>query len=485
MIGRPVIEGANLLAMAVLARLVAPAEFGRYTIALIVLVLATIPTMAVHYPIVQRKQIDRDLLRTGQTITMLMGLGVCAFCVGASFTVVPLVFGARTAMLVRLMVPACFLNSVNTVQYALITRRLEFRRLSLLDMTTTLVGAAVSIPLAAMGLNAVGMVIGVIAGSTAGLILIWCWVRPPLPNFRLRAARDILRSGLPAASNSASLVGFQNCDYVIVGARLGALQAGYYFRAYTLGVSYQTKVSLLITSLGFPVLSRVPNEDEVHRLRQRMTQILTLIVFPLLTLLAIVAPKFVTWFYGSEWRAVVIPVQILAIGGGVMLVAQVVSTAMLGTGRARAVMLWGWGHFLTYAAAVFAVARLGLPAVAAAAVVVHTTFLIISYLQLFRGRIREAFVTLAKDVLPAAASCAGLVAVALPVSVSASKMGIPVVPYLLIVAIAGSAGYFLILRLWFPNELRYLGVLGQRLLPPRAHRLFGRMAGRPAPQSAS
>ena len=233
MIGRPVIEAANLLAVAVLARLVAPAEFGRYTIALIVLLLATVPTMAVHYPIVQRDQIDRDHLKTGQTITMLMGLGICAFCFAASYTVVPILFGARTAMLVRLMIPACFLNSVNTVQYAMITRRLEFRRLSLLDMTITLVGAAVSIPLAAMGLNGEAMVIGVTAGSTAGLILIWCWVRPPLPNFRLRAARDLLRSGLPAAANTASLVGFQNCDYVIVGARLGALQAGYYFRAYS------------------------------------------------------------------------------------------------------------------------------------------------------------------------------------------------------------------------------------------------------------
>ena len=38
MIGRPVIESANLFGAAVLARLVAPAEFGRYAIALIVLV---------------------------------------------------------------------------------------------------------------------------------------------------------------------------------------------------------------------------------------------------------------------------------------------------------------------------------------------------------------------------------------------------------------------------------------------------------------
>lgn len=483
MVARPFIEGANLLGVAVLARLVAPAEFGRYAIALIVLTLASVPTQTVQYTIVQRSQIDRDHLKTGVTLTILMGLAICALCLAASYTVVPILFGSRTAVLVRLMIPACFINSVNTVQIATLTRRLAFRRLSLLDMTITLGATVVSLPLAAIGLNGEAMVLGVIAASTIGFILLCCWIRPEVPNFRLRAARDLLRSGIPAASGAASLVGFQNCDYVIVGARLGTLQAGYYFRAYTLGVVYQTKVSQVMNSVGFPVLSRAASEDEVHRLRERMVHIVTLILFPLLAALAIVAPRFVTWFYGPAWQASVVPVQILTIGGAAMLVAQAVTVAMLGTGRARAVMWWGWGHFLAYGAAVFAVARLGLPAVAAAAVVVHTTFLIIAYLLLAKGHLRRAFKTLAKDVLPATTCSVALAAVAVPVSVFASTLGIPMLPYLLIIALAGGAAYFLSLRLWFPNELRQLRVLARRLLPPRVHRLSDRFM--PKPQSAA
>lgn len=467
-----VVEGVNLLGVVVLARLVAPAEFGRFAIALIVLLLATVPTWGVQYTIVQRHQIDRDHLKTGQTLSIVMGLAMCAFCFAASYTVVPILFGARTAVLVRLMIPACFINSVNTVQCAIIARRLEFRRSSLIDMTTSLVGAMVAIPLAVIGLNGSAIVLGVDAGSLAGFILICCWVLPPIPNFCLRAARDFARSGIPAASNAASLVCFQNCDYVIIGARLGALQAGYYFRAYALGVVYQTKVSEVLTTVGIPVLSRVRSEDEVHRLRQRMIQTITMILFPLLTALAIVAPKFVTWLYGPAWRASVVPVQILTIGGAAMLVAQTVTVTMLATGRPRAVMLWGWGHFFVYGGAVFAVARLGLPAVAIAAVTVHTTFLIISYLQLHHGSVRRAFKAVTKDLLPAAASSVCLAAVALPVSMLASTLGIPVLPYLLIIALAGGTGYFLSLRLWFPTELRDLGLFVGRLLPARAHRVF-------------
>ena len=185
MIGRPAIEAGNLLGVAVLARLVAPAEFGRYAIALIVLTLASVPTQAVQYSLVQRKQIDRDHLKTGVTLTILMGLAVCMLCFAASYTVVPVLFGARTAVLVRLMIPACLINSVNTVQIAIITRRLEFRRLSLLDMTITLFGTVASIALAAIGLNGTGLVLGVLVASSSGFILLCCSVPPRSRTFAL------------------------------------------------------------------------------------------------------------------------------------------------------------------------------------------------------------------------------------------------------------------------------------------------------------
>jgi O-antigen/teichoic acid export membrane protein len=480
-----VVEGTNLLGVALLARLVAPAEFGRYAIALIVLLLSTVPTWAVSYTIVQSEDIDRDHLKTGQTLSILMGLAMCVLSFAAAQTIVPMLFGGRTAVLVLLMIPACFINSVNTVQYAILSRKLDFRRLSLLDMTIAVVSTVVSIPLAIAGFNGAAIVLGVDVASLAGFILICCWVLPPIPNFRRHVARDFARSGIPAASNAASLICFENCDYVIVGARVGALRAGYYFRAYTLGVVYQTKVSQVITTVGLPVMSRVRSEDEVHRLRQRIIQTTTMILFPLLTALAIVAPKFVTWFYGPAWEASVVPVQILAIGGAAMLVAQAVTVAMLSTGRPRAVALWGWGHFVVYGAAVFAVAHMGLPAVAMAAAIVHTTFLIISYLQLYRGSVRRAFKAAAEDLLPAAASCVPLAAVALPASMLATTLGIPILPYLIIVAVAGGTGYLLSLRLCFPNQLRDLGVFAARLLPARAHRMFRWAIVRPVPQSAA
>jgi O-antigen/teichoic acid export membrane protein len=324
------------------------------------------------------------------------------------------------------------------------------------------------------------MVLATSVGTIAGIVLLCIWARPPKPNFNIPAARDLLHLGVPAASAAASQVCFWNCDYMIVSARLGALQAGYYFRAYTLSVQYQTKVTQLFFSIGFPVLSRVPTADEVEALRRKMVHAVTLPLFPLLAILAIVAPRFVPWFYGSAWSPAVPVVQILTIGGATMCVASALGVAMLANGRPRAIMRWGWGHFAVYACSVFALTRFGIAAVAVGAAVVHTAFLLICYLLLVRGSAIQAAKHLGKDLLPALASCIGLAVVALPASVIASRLQLPTLPSLVGVAIAGAIGYLIVLRACFWHAFVDLLPLARRVLPAKTVTFVARFAPRRA-----
>ena len=484
-IARPSAEVLSLIAAAALARLIGPAEFGRYTVAMVVLTLANVPTQAVGYSLVQRDNVERDHVQTGLSLTAVIGLAICAVTFAASYVVVAPAFGAETAALVRLMIPACFINSVNTVPLAMMSRRLEFRRLSLIDITIGLFASASAVALAVGGLNGSAMVLGTTAGSIAGLVLICWWAPPPWPTFRRGAASDLLRFGIPAGSSALSLVCFSNCDYIILGARMGPLQTGFYFRAYTLSVQYQTKVSNVLISVGFPVLSRASSAEEVDALRQRMVHTITLLLFPLLAILVIIAPDFVTWFYGPAWGPAILPVQILTLGGAAMCVAGAVSVAMLATGRANAMMHWGWGHFVVYATAVFLLTRFGISAVAAGAVVVHTVFLMALYLLMVGGSLRRAVKTMVRDLLPATASCIGLAAAAILTSICLSAIDVRTLPYMLAVSVAGGAGYLLTLRVCFPTALQGLLRLAHGVLPSRTHRVMSRFLPRPGMQSAA
>ena len=209
MIGRPVIEAANLLGVAVLARLVAPAEFGRYAIALIVLTLASVPTQAVQYshrPAQPDRSRPPENGRDAHDPPRAGGLRVVLRSVlhrrshpvwradrgaGASHDSC-LLHQFREHGANRDYHPPTRVSSIEPARHDDHAGRHgcidldggdrpEWRRrwCSVCSREA---------PLASSSLC--------------------CWVLPPIPNFRLRAARDLLRSGIPAASGAASLVGF-------------------------------------------------------------------------------------------------------------------------------------------------------------------------------------------------------------------------------------------------------------------------------------
>src|SRR5690349_1173035 len=110
-----------------------------------------------------------------------------------------------------------------------------------------------------------------------------------MPGPRLKAARALRCYGLVASVASVSWVVFRDGGYAIVRARLGAVQAGYYFRAYILAVEYVKKISIVMGQVGLPVLARAGEEMSV--LRGQMVRMLAILTFPMLAVLTITAPE--------------------------------------------------------------------------------------------------------------------------------------------------------------------------------------------------
>ncbi len=473
---RPVVECISFVSMVVLARIIAPAEFGSYAVALVFAELMFVPSQAVGAALVQRPKAGREHLQTGFALSLLIGLAIVAITlIAASLIIVP-IYGERTAYLVRLSTLGCIVNSANIVPLAVLQRRLDFRRWNIFQVVSALFGTCASITLAVLGFQGAALVLGGLAGSLAATVFIWSWARPPLPRLSRGPARELASYGVPAALSAVSWVGFRNCDYAIVGARLGALQAGFYFRAYTLGVEYQKKVSQVMGSMGFALLARSATSDQ-DALRSRMVRVLTLILFPALALLAIGAPVLVPRMFGPHWTPAVVPTQILAIGGAAVLVIDAIGSALMAGGRTRAILGYGWGHFLTYAVAVLVVSPLGIEAVAIAAATVHTIFLVVAYvLLLWRhgGRplqtLSVACKELIHDVLPATVSCIGLAAVAVPLAVVLSRADVPALAYLAVMSSGGLIAYLVAMRIFYPESFCTLKNLVLHLMPKRSLR---------------
>jgi lipopolysaccharide exporter len=473
-VSRPIIELLNVTSMIALARLVAPADFGRFAIALIVVDLGSMTAQGVGVALVQRKTVTREHLQAGLSLSMLSSLVLVGLIVAAARLIVEPIYGGRTADLVLLMAPLAFISAANDVPVAILQRRLEFRRLSAVQVVISVVTAVTSVALAVAGMNGAALALGAIAGTAVVTPVLWAWTRPPPPRLRRSAARELLSYGAPASLAAVGWAGFRNCDYAIVGARLGPLQAGFYYRAYTVAIDYQKKVSSLVATLGFPLLSRARTVDEQRMLRRRMVRMETLVLFPALAILAIVAPVLIPLFFGDQWTSAIVPTQILAIGGAATLVIDAVGANLMATGRGRALLAYGWGHFAAYAIAVVIASPFGIVAVAVAAATVHSAFVFVAYVVLLQGDdargaalLLRASKELWTDIMPATVSSAAIAAVAVPLALAPFRARFPPLGFVAIVTVGGAATYLMALRLIFPSSLRSLGNLVVHLLPQR------------------
>jgi O-antigen/teichoic acid export membrane protein len=231
-----------------------------------------------------------------------------------------------------------------------------------------------------------------------------------------------------------------------------------------------------MAQMAFPVLARAETAQDRLALRRRMVQLLTVVLFPLLVTLVLLAPVVVPWLFGPAWRPAVLPTQILALGGAAVLVTDAVGAALQAAGRSRALLGYGVAHFGVYAGAVLAVASHGLAAVAVAASVVHTVFLLVAYRVLMHREGSGALRALWGDVAPASVACVALLAAAGPAEWGLTRLDAPALAHIVGVGGAGTIAYLLALRTWFPASFADLAAALRRVAPERA-----RAALRPGP----
>ncbi|HEV7883576.1 MAG TPA: oligosaccharide flippase family protein [Solirubrobacteraceae bacterium] len=483
---RIAIEVVLVGGMVVLARMIPPSEFGIFAIVVIVQELAlTMPMEGIGSAIVQRRTIGRNHLQGGMVLSLLVGGGLTAITLVLAVVLVQPVFGERVAQLLMLATPWYLLGAIYAVPVAILRRRLDFARLSLVELGLHMSRIVVTVALAFAGLDAEALVLGSMAGMATALVLALWFAPPPLPRWRSQEMRELLPYGGPAALACVAWTGFRNGDYAIIGATLGTAQAGFYWRGYQVSVEYQGKISALMRQMAFPMLARTESSDQMHALRRRMVRLLTVVLFPLLVGLALMAPVLVPWVFGSQWEPAVLPTQILALGGAAVLVTDAVGSALMADGRSRALLGYGVAHFVTYAGTVLMVASHGLAAVAIAASVVHTVFLLIAYQVLLRAGVLRAARVLWGDVAPAAVACGALIVAALPADWALASLDAPAPVHLAGVGAAGALAYLLAIRAWFPESFGDLCTALRRIVPDRVLASAGWMSAlRPAARRA-
>jgi len=252
----------RLGSMAVLARLLAPEDFGLVAmVAVIIGIYGVFSSAGLSSATVQKATITDEQISTLFWINLLIGVMLALLCVAtapvlAAFYHEPHLFWVTVAM------AAGFLFSAAGVQHlALLERQLRYTSLTVIDLLSELLSVAVGIGMAIAGLGYWALVAKAIippAISTACMWLTTAWV-PAMPRRKVGTG-SMLRFGGTITLNGVVVYVAYNIEKVLLGRFWGPDALGIYDRAYQLINIPTANLNSAIGGVAFSALSRLQHD---------------------------------------------------------------------------------------------------------------------------------------------------------------------------------------------------------------------------------
>jgi O-antigen/teichoic acid export membrane protein len=331
---------ANVAATLILARLLAPADFGAIGVATVALSAFTLLRNAfVYQTLIHRSHRVRE--SADQMILLSAALGL-AVVVGAWFGAgwIGVFFHARASEVVlRLLSIGFLIGSLGAVPATLFEKDLRFRRKMWLESARPTVIAAVSVALAALHFGPASVGWGEVAGYSVWTIGLYrlsdYW---PRPRWDPALLRELLDYGRYVFAGAFLVFLFTNLDNASVARILGARALGYYSFAFIL--AYFPAMAItggVVSSLLLPVYARLQTDRgaQAQSLLSTMRYV-SYYAAPICSGSIVLGPLLLRAVYGAKWAPAIISLQILCIYGFAHSYFTVIRNLCNGVGRARA-----------------------------------------------------------------------------------------------------------------------------------------------------
>lgn len=339
---RLVNRSLGLVGFLVLARVLAPADYGLLSYAYVFTgFIALFAELGFGAALVQRPVLSRKDVATAFTASFVAytGVGVLTLLLApllASLTGTPDLRWVLSALSVQFL-----LGSFQGIQYSLLERTYRFRSRARISAVASAIGLGSAIGAALLGAGVYALVTQVIVHQLVFLgmgahALRW---RPRF-GWDRTAFREMAGFGSNVLGLNVLTYANGSTDKFIVGTILGPVPLGLYFVGQRLSSFVLELGTSVVADMSLTTFSRI--QDDLPRLRRayiRMSGIVFTISAPALILLSVSAPLSVPLLLGEQWRATVPLAQAFALLALFSSLASFDRGLLLAAGRGRAALL--------------------------------------------------------------------------------------------------------------------------------------------------
>ena len=311
-------QGLRFLITMVLARLLTPADYGVIgMLAIIIGISIAFIESGFSHALIQRQVLKSIDISSVFYFNIAMGV-LCSTLLCISAPWVATFYGMPVLKPLSWLVAANLLiGALGSVQMALLTKSLSFKKLFYVSLTGTLASGGVALFLAWRGYGVWSLAIQTITATTISTILLWVvspW-RPQL-RFSLQSIFELYKFGSFMFFCTVVHTLYTRVNTLIIGKVYSADDLGYYTRAEQTGQIPHQLLSRIIGRVALPVFSaRQEDKAKLAAMLKKALVSAMMINAPIMFGLAATAKPLVLTLFGEQWLPAVPYLQILCFGG--------------------------------------------------------------------------------------------------------------------------------------------------------------------------
>lgn len=299
-------QGLTFAIQVLLARLIAPSEFGLLALLAIFIAFSqTIIDGGFSQAIIQKKTISRPDTSTVFFFNLLISLVMY----GLIFVSAPLIASyfaePRLTLLVRVLGLNLVFNALGKMQHSLLIRNLEFAKLFKIRTPSIVIGGAVGIVMALMGFEVWALVFSQIATALFSTLCFWyfsdreLW---PRWEFSWTSLKTMGRFGMGLLGASLFNQVGQNMYGLVIGKAFSFEQLGFYNRARTFHRTPSSGLTLILNRVLFPVFSTIQDDNvRICKALRKGIPIIAFVLFPVMAFLMCAADHIVVVLLTEKW----------------------------------------------------------------------------------------------------------------------------------------------------------------------------------------
>lgn len=235
-----------------------------------------------------------------------------------------------------------FIYALNIIQSNQLRKKMNFKLLSIVGMTTAVISLSITIILAYNGAGVWALVAQNIVMAAIPCLVYWFFIKwRPTLTFSIRSYKELFNYGFYVFLGQLINQFGQQIQGLLIGKMYSPATMGYYSKAMSTENIASKSVSQVMTQVTFPLYANVQDDLNVlSNVIRRVTMSIAYVTFPVLILLIILAKPIFLLLYSERWLPCVPYFQVLCVSGLARCLLSANLQAITAIGKSRIHFYW-------------------------------------------------------------------------------------------------------------------------------------------------